>query len=375
MRLAWHNIVHDRIRFAVTALGITFAVFLMIFQGSILLGFLEAASKIIDSTDADLWIAGRGVQCFEFPVAIERRFEQIAYSIRGVAHTSSICIRPAQFKKTDGSQQLVELIGANPDAGPKFPIPHLPGASSAAAIPPQALLVDNSNAQLLEVSRRLPLDVEIDQQHARVVGTTSGFSSFLGSPYVFTSYADGSRYLRLPSDETMFILVQVAPGVAVQAVEQALRRRLPNADVWTRQEFANRARFYWISQTGAGAAILTAALLGFLIGLAVVSQAMYATTMENIEEFATLKALGAGAGFVMRVIVLQALIAGITGYLLGVLITNPMVQAAKGSIPWVSSPWWLPLGVLAPTLALCVAASLISVRTALAVEPAKVFRA
>ncbi|HLG99468.1 MAG TPA: ABC transporter permease [Bryobacteraceae bacterium] len=373
MRLAWHNIAHDRIRFAVTVLGITFAVFLMIFQFSILLGFLEAASKIVDSTDADLWIAGRGVQCFEFPVAIERRYEQIAYSIRGVAHTSSVCIRPVQFKKTDGSQQLVELIGANPDVGSRFPIPHVPG--SASAIPPHALLVDNSNAQLLDVSSHLPLEVEIDEQRARVVGTTSGFSSFLGSPYVFTSYADGSRYIGLRSDQTMFILVQVQPGVAIQQVKKQLQARLPNADVWTRGEFSARARFYWISQTGAGAAILTAALLGFLIGLAVVSQAMYATTMENIEEFATLKALGATRGFVMRVIVLQAVIAGLAGYLLGVLITHPMVLAAKASIPWVSAPWWLPLGVLFPTLALCVTASLLSVRTALSVEPAKVFRA
>lgn len=373
MRLAWHNIAHDRIRFAVTVLGITFAVFLMIFQSSILLGFLEAASKIIDSTDADLWIAGRGVQCFEFPVAIERRYEQIAYSIRGIAHTSSVCIRPVQFKKTDGSQQLVELVGANPDVGVRFPIPRVPG--SASAISPRALLVDNSNARLLDVSNHLPLEVEIDEQSARVVGTTSGFSSFLGSPYVFTSYADASRYIGLRSDQTMFILVQVQPGADLGQVKRQLQDRLPNADVWTRQEFSTRARLYWITQTGAGAAILTAAILGFLIGLAVVSQAMYATTMENIEEFATLKALGATGGFVMRVIVLQAMIAGAAGYLLGVLITNPMIRAAKTSIPWVSSPWWLPLGILVPTIALCVVASLLSVRTAMSVEPAKVFRA
>jgi putative ABC transport system permease protein len=73
MRLAWYNIAHDRTRFLVTVLGITCAVFLMIFQGSILLGFLQASSRIIDSTDADLWITGRGVQCFEFPVSVERR--------------------------------------------------------------------------------------------------------------------------------------------------------------------------------------------------------------------------------------------------------------------------------------------------------------
>lgn len=374
MRLAWYNIVHDRTRFLVTVLGITCAVFLMTFQGSILLGFLEAASKIIDSTDADLWITGRGVQCFEFPVPIERRFVEIAHSIPGVDRTSRICTRLVQFRKSDGSHQLVALIGADPEVGKQFPMPHLPGSSGA--ISPQALLVDASNVQLLKVAtHRLPQDVEVNEQRARVVGSTSGFSSFLGSPYVFTSYSDASRYMRLRPDETMFILVKVQPGLAIKEVQRELRTRLRNVDIWSREEFSWRARLYWITQTGAGGAIVTAALLGFFIGLAVVSQAMYATTMENIEEFATLKALGASHGFILRVVVVQALICGIIGYVLGVLLTNPLIDAAKSKIPWVATPWWLPLGMLVPAIAMCILASMISVRAALSVEPAKVFRA
>ena len=69
MRLAWHNIAHERTRFDVTVLGITCATLLMLVQGSILLGFLGAASKIIDTTDADIWIAGRGAPCFEWSPA------------------------------------------------------------------------------------------------------------------------------------------------------------------------------------------------------------------------------------------------------------------------------------------------------------------
>lgn len=373
MRLAWHNIAHDRTRFIVTVLGITCAVFLMVFQGSVLLGFLKAASKIIDSTDADIWITGRGVQCFEFPVSIERRFVEIAHGVGGVAHTSRICTRLVQFRKKDGSHQLVALVGADSDVGPRFPIPHLAGETGA--VPPEALLVDNSNVQTLNVAAQLPADVEINEQRAHVVGRTSGFSSFLGSPYVFTSYTDGSRYIRLRPEETMFILVWLSAGADAQQIKQALRARLQNVDVWTRNEFAKKARIYWMSQTGAGAAIVTAAMLGFLIGLAVVSQAIYATTMENIEEFATLKALGASNGFIMRVIVAQALLCGLAGYLLGVFITRPMIEAAKANIPWVSTPWWLPPSILVPTLAMCVLASVLSVRAALAIEPAKVFRA
>ena len=372
MRLAWYNITHDRMRFAITVLGITCAVFLMVFQGSMLLGFLRAASKIIDSTDADIWITGRGVQCFEFAVPIERRFADLARGVRGVGLTNRICTRLVQFRKVDGSQQQVALIGADPDSGARLPIPQLMGNSGFA---PEALVVDNSNAEMLDVPARLPLDVEINDQRARVVGRTSGFSSFLGSPYVFTSYTDGSRYLRLRPDETIFILVQVQPGYSVQRVKRELQTRLPSAQVWTRNEFSRKAQLYWTSQTGAGGAILAAALMGFVIGLAVVSQAIYSNTMEHIEEFATLKALGATPGYIIRVIVSQALLAGLAGYVIGVLITQPMIRAALPHIPWMVTPWWLPLGVFIPTLAMCVLASIVSVKAAITIEPAKVFRA
>lgn len=373
MRLAWHNIAHDRTRFAVTVLGITCAVFLMIFQGSILLGFLRAASKIIDSTGAEIWITGRGVQCFEFAVPIERRFADLARGVPGVSRTSRICTSLVQFRKTDGSQQQVALIGADNSTGTRLPIPQF--VSARDGLSPDALIVDSSNAEILNISGRLPLDVEINDQRARVVGRTSGFSSFLGSPYVFTSYSDGSRYLGLPPDETMFILVHVAPGFSVEEVKRELQSRLPTVSVATRSEFAHKAQFYWMSQTGAGGAILAAAALGFFVGLMIVSQAIYSTTMEHIEEFATLKALGATTWYIVRVIVSQALLAGLGGYLLGVMITNPMIRSAQPHIPWIATPWWLPAGVLIPALAMCVLASILSVRAALTVEPAKVFRA
>ena len=54
MKLALQNILHDRGRFSVTVLGVSFAVFLMVFQGSLLTGFLQAASRLIDASDTDI---------------------------------------------------------------------------------------------------------------------------------------------------------------------------------------------------------------------------------------------------------------------------------------------------------------------------------
>lgn len=370
MKLAWQNLLHDRTRFAVTVAGIAFAVCLMVFQGGLLAGFLHAASRLVDSTQADLWVSARGVDCFDFPAPLPQRFVELSRGVPGVERASRIVTAVAEFREADGRHQAVALVGADPDVGPEFPLPRV-GASGAA---PDGVLVDGSNARLLGVGI-LPQETQINQQRARVLGQTVGFSSFLGCPYVFTSYREAARYLGLEPGETMFIALRLAPGVPAREVKRELQRRLPEADVWTKAEFAAHSRLYWIVRTGAGGAILTAAILGFLIGLVVVSQTIYATTMENLEEYATLKAIGASRWFVVRVVVIQALVCGVAGSVLGLAATLPLVSAARGTIAWITVPAWLPPLMIPAALAMCCLAAVASIRTALAVDPARVFRA
>src|SRR5438094_5263290 len=130
----------------------------------------------------------------------------------------------------------------------------------------------------------------------------------------------------------MYVLLRVDRGHSISDVQQSLRLRLPEVDVLTRDEFARKSRTYWTIRTGAGGAILTAAVLGFLIGLVVVSQTVYANTMENIEEYATLKALGASQGFVARIVLTQALICGMIGSVLWLLVVIPSINYSKSRI-------------------------------------------
>ena len=372
MKLGWSNILHDRVRFATTVLGIAFSVFLMLFQGSLLFGFLRAASKLIDTTEADLWVTARGVVCFDFSARLPKRYIEIAKGVPGVSSVARIAESFAEYRTPSGRHQIVALVGADPGVGNHFPVPRLPG--SIAALAPDGVVVDASNADLLNASGQ-SVDIEINDRRARVLGVISGFSSFLGCPYVFTSYDDAKRYLNLGSEDAMYILLHVREGVSVDAVKRQLQARLPDVDVWTKSEFSRRSRLYWITQTGAGGGILMAAILGFFIGVAIVSQNMYATTMENLEEFATLRAIGASAWFIVKVVLTQALVCGVVGCTLGLIATAPLVNLARTTIAWITTPWWLPAFMIPPSLGMCVLAAIISVRAATSVEPAKVFRA
>lgn len=372
MKLAWQNIFHDRARFLATVLGVSFAVFLMVFQGSLLVGFLQAASRFIDASDFDIWITARGVQAFEFGATLEGRVREMAAGVPGVLETGRACMAFAVYRKPNGKQQVVALVGADSNLGKRFPVPELVETTESRS--PDSILYDASDRNLIEVTS-LPAEVEINGHRANIDHEIEGFGGFLGVPSLFTSYRNAAHYLGFGPEDGMYILLRVGKEYSVVDVQQDLRRRLPEVDVLTREEFAHKSRMYWVIKTGAGSAILTAAVLGFLIGLVVVSQTIYANTMENIEEYATLKALGASRVFVARVVLSESLICGAAGSILGLFAVVPAMNYARSLIPWIQTLWWLPLIVVGLSLLMCSLASVASVRSALTVDPGRVFRA
>jgi putative ABC transport system permease protein len=371
VRLAWANLLHDRARLVTTLVGISFSVFLMLYQGSLLLGFIRAASAVIDATTADLWIMGRDVTCFDFPAPLPERFGHIAHGIDGVAAVRRTVTGITQWHRPDGVRQTVVVIGADDGVGERFPMPRL----NATTLLPDSLVVDRSNARLLGVGG-IPTDGELGDRRARIVAFADGFGSFLATPYVFTTHRDTIRYSGLPEEYTSYILVWVQGGHDVDRVRQDLQARLPEADVLTGRQFAQRSRLFWVIGTGAGGALFTAGLLGFIIGVVIVSQSMYATTMENLDEFATLKAMGASRGFILRIVLSQAAVLAVAGCAFGIALALPSVRLTERLfIPWIFTPPWYTPFVVVASLAMCALASVVAIRKALSAEPARVFRA
>jgi putative ABC transport system permease protein len=343
----------------------------MIFQGSLLAGFMRASSRIIDLSKADIWITARGTPCFDFAAPIPERFRDLSLGVVGVSDVRRMATSFALWQRPSGEGQTVVIIGADAESSSAFPHPRLEENKPAL---PDVVLVDHSNLKTLGVTT-FPMEVEINRRKARVLREINGASSFMGSPYVFTSYSEAVKYLELANEQTTYLLVQVRPGAEPEVVKNELAKRLPEVDVWTSAEFARRAQLYWIAQTGAGGALLTAAFLGFIVGTVIVSQTIYATTMENIEEFATLKALGASRWAVQKMVLLQALASGAVGAVLGLALTFPAVSFTRTSIPWIYTPLWLPSCMIGISLLMCLLASIVSIRRAVSIDPGRVFRA
>jgi putative ABC transport system permease protein len=370
--LAWRNLAHDRSRFVVTLVGIIFAVVLIAMQIGLFLGFSDATTVIIRHTHADFWIVARGAQNFEISLPMKDRELYLARSVPGVAEAERLLVQFVPWKKPGGGDESIIIVGFDLNSGLAGPWNLVAGRLEDLR-QPDAVMVDRVYMEKLGIAST-GTELEINGRRTRVVGLTQGIRSFTTSPWVFASFRTAQGFSRLAEDESNYVIGTFAPGADPVAVRASLAEALPRSDVYLSDDFAARTRDYWIFTTGAGASVLVSALLGLLVGSVIVAQVLYATTVDHLTEFGTLSAMGAPRDFIYKVILGQAAISATLGHIPGIILALLLAEASSLSAAVVLVPWELAIGLYGVTLAMCMLASLISIRKAMGIDPAMVFQ-
>lgn len=370
--LAIRNLLHDRVRLTVTLVGIVFSVVLTAVQLGLFFGFMRATSDLIDHSNADLWVLSKGVTHLETAVPFsEKKYYQVM-AAPGVARVEKHMAGFGQWKKPDGAQEGILLVGYNLDSEMGAPW-NLAEGNLADLKEPDAVIIDRLYQKKLGVTQ-LGQVVEIRGYRARVVGFTNGIRTFTTSPAVFTSFKNSQNYAGLREDQTMYLLVKAAPGADLQAVKREIESRVQEVDVYTAAEFSRKQAAYWLFGTGAGVTVLIAAGLGLLVGIVVVAQTIYASTMDHIREYGTLKAMGASNGYIYRVIIKQATISGLIGYAIGMSVSLVVSQGSLQGTTAIILPGAAIAGLLGLTMLMCIGASMVSINKITRIDPAMVFK-
>ena len=370
--LAQRNLLHDKVRLAVTLTGIVFAVVLIAVEIGLFIGFTVTTSSIVDHSNVDLWIGAKRVPYIEQGVAFsERKFYQVL-ATPGVATAEKYIVAFSRWKRPDGGKESVQIVGFNPDSGIGGPWNVVAGRIEDLKAP-DTVFVDQLHCKKLGISH-LGQVFEINDRKARVVGFTSGIRSFTTSPYVFTTFKHAQDFANVSEDRTLYILVKAAPGTDVGGLQRRLAERLRDVDVLTTAQFSYMTRYYWMFSTGAGVALLLAAMLALVVGVVIVAQTIYATTVDHLREFGTLKAMGAPNRYVYFVIIKQATMSAVAGYVLGMSVSVLVVHASRHGGAAILLPWPMAAGMFGLTLAMCIGAAMVSINKVTRLDPAMVFK-
>lgn len=370
--LAWRNLSHERTRLIATLVGIAFSVVLMGAQLALLIGFAQTASTLVTRADADLWIIPQGTSNVDIAGRMPSRRRHEALSVPGVASVDEYMVQFAFWRKPDGGSESVIITGFSLASGRGAPWSVAEGSVADLQVP-DAVIIDRLYQKKLGV-RELGQVIDINNRRARVVGFTDGIRTFTQSPYVFTTHARSQHLTGVPPDETTYLLVKVTKDADVTKVRDALAERLPWVEVLSRSDFARRTQAYWLITTGAGAALLLAAALGLVVGVVIVGQTLYASTLDRLAEYATLRAIGAEHRYLNQVIIKQATISAAMGFSIGLVVTLVLVANSRSGNVAMALPLWSIVLLGALTLIMCLLGALVSIRRITRIDPTAVFQ-
>jgi putative ABC transport system permease protein len=369
--LARRNLFHDKVRLAVTLTGIILAVVLVVLELGLFVGFTLTTSSLIDHAGADLWVASKHVPYVEMGVPFsERKLNQVK-AVPDVIGAEKYIVWFTLWKRRDGRQESVQVVGFDPNGTLGRPWNVVDG-DVADLKTPDAILIDELYKEKLGVARAGEV-FELNDRRARVVGFTRGIRAFTTSPYVFTTFKRALDYSSLPETQTVYILVKVALGQREQ-VRREILNRVKDVDVYTGPEFGRMTQVYWIFTTGAGLAVLLAAALGLVVGFVVVAQTIYATTIDHLREFGTLKAMGAPNSYIHKLIIKQATLSAAMGYAVGMPISLIVVQVTNTGGAAIQLSWTMATVIFVLILFMCVGAAMVGIHKVTRVDPALVFK-
>ncbi|HMC22245.1 MAG TPA: ABC transporter permease [Thermoanaerobaculia bacterium] len=371
--LATKSLLHDKLRFLITISGVAFAVALVFVQVGLFLGLMDNASLTIEHLDADLWVTSHNTPNIDFAHTFPEMYVHRVRSIPGVERADNLIVWFMNVNLPTGAVEGTEVYALEDFERWNFPWKLASGNLRDLRRGNYFILDDSAKKRWGKFE---PGEYrEILGTRLKIIGRAMDAKSFTTTPLTFLDYRLAQRLN--PSQlegNTTYILVKVAPGTDIEAVRAEIRRRLPYNDVFTRREWAARSRRYWVESTGLGLNMYLTVFLGCLVGIVVVAQTLYTSTMEHIREFGTVKAIGGGNRDIYIILGKQAGIAAIAGFALGAVMSyaiRPLIY--KIDLKLVIPPQ-LSVAVFFGAIVLCLAAAMISFRKVASIDPALVFR-
>jgi putative ABC transport system permease protein len=378
--LAWRNLTHKVRRLLLAAGGIGFAVLLIFMQLGFQGALFDSVIQVPRSLNADLVMVAASKYTITIKETFSRRRLSTALSCPGVAAVRSLYYdnRFAWKNMHTGSEYQIRVLAFDPQQ--------------------QVLLIPEVNEQ--QAKLLLPGTVLFDRLSKSDYGnpTVGSFGEYAGKRMqvvgMFSLGTDFANDANLFMSDTQYVeaiyppvrqrqaleqidmgLIQLAPGADPKTVLKQLRLILPiDVKVMTKGEFVGAERDFWRVSTPIGYVFSFGVVLGFLVGVIICYQILYADISDHLREYATLKAMGYRSLFFTGVVLEEALLLSLFGFL-PALVLSELLYRGLGSVTGLLLQLTVEraFSVLGLTMAMCVVSGLLTIRKVLSADPAELF--
>ena len=393
--LSGRDILHAWGKFVFTGIGLGLLIGVTLTMAGVYRGMVDDGKALLDNSRADIWVVQKDTLG---PYAESSSLQDDLYrgilGMPGVAQAANVTYLTTQVRKQDGQDVRAMVVGIAPGAAgvtPGWP-PYLISGRQVTRGHYEAVVDVASGFALGE-------KLAVRRNHYTVVGLTRRMVSSSGDPMVFIPLKDAQEAQFLKDNDAIWhsrrrteanpafnrpavpglldaviasqstnafvnaVLVTVQPGHDPHEVAGAVQR-------WKRLTAYTRPQMEEILISKLIAT--SAKQIGmFLVILAVVSAAIvafiiYSLTMDKIREIAVLKLIGTRNRTIAAMILQQALVLGVIGFVVG------KISATFAAPIFPKYVLLTPMDSVAgffAVLGICIIASLVAIRMALQVDP------
>lgn len=373
LKLAFKLLVTDKTKFTALVGGITFAVFLMVFVTSMLIGVLNHSSAMVTNVGAPLWVIDPAVKNLTSSIGMPDYVLDEVRSMQGVKYAVPLYSSGSLVKLADGTYQPVTVIGVDDTSlwgRPKM----IEGQIEDIYATDAFIAVKDADFPKLG-SVHIGSALELNDHRVVIVGIAQvPLFSIFGVPTLYTTYERAIQYVPNPRYTISYVLVQPKGASDIPRIKQ--RVKALGYLALTMPEFKRKVSTWYLFSTGMGINIGLMTLISVVIGIVVSGQTFYTFVLENLERYGALKAIGTTSRELIGMILFQAGFSSLTGYGLGVGLTTLIIGLAKLRMAsYAGMEMFTNLGA-AFLLVLVIAAtsSYIGIRTVLRIEPFDIFR-
>jgi putative ABC transport system permease protein len=377
--LSWLQLIEHKSRLAIAIAGIAFADLLIFVQ----LGFQEAlydsAIAPHQNLQADLVVINPHFQSLISVKSFQRDRLYQTLGFNGVKSVNSLYIGTGLWRNpTTKIDRAILIWGVDPSQT-TFTFTEVQQKLDNIKSLNRVLFDRAGRPEYGDIEKdylaKGPFEIELNSKLLTVEGIFTNGASFAADGNAITS---DSTFLNLfPERKRSNIdvgLITLQPGANRKLIQQEIAKTIPELRVLTIEEFAAIEKNYWESQGAIGFIFTLGVIVGFIVGIVIVYQILHTEVSDRLPEYATLKAMGYTDRYLFSIVLQEALILAILGFLPGMAASMGLYQIAQAAtlLPIVMKTD-RAIFVLILTVIMCVSSGSIAIRKLQAADPADLF--
>lgn len=343
--IALKMLIGNRASFIGVIFGIFLAILLISQQSAIFLGVVSRSYRMVsDISVPNIWVIDPGTQGEDLIRPMPKDYLKYVKSIPNIEWAVPINYLQIPLTTPSGIFKIGEIYGIDDEM--MIGAPKLLEGDIQNLHRDGGIIIDSNSAKgmlatVLSDGTKIPLKLgdilEINGHRAVIVGIGKTTPGFFPQPIIFTTSSQFQKFSG--SNRIQYIAAKTRKDANVDKVLHQINS-YSNVLGLTRDQLASRMANYLL-KTGILINFAISVILGLIIGFSITGQIFYIMTIQNLSYYALIKALGGTEKMILYMILTQAAVVGIIGYILGIGTTLLWGFAVKNTTLAFEFPWQL----------------------------------